>query len=56
MYYKPLTTYFDDFYTLRRAAIYFIITVSCGSYTSGDDRNTMFKNPQVRVLGRSKIL
>ena len=26
-----------------------------GSYTSGDDRNTIFKNPQVRVLGRSKF-
>ncbi len=27
----------------------------CGSYTSGDDRNTIFKNPQVRVLGRSRF-
>ncbi len=27
----------------------------CGCYTSGDDRNTIFKNPQVRVLGRSKF-
>ena len=28
---------------------------SCGNYTNGDNRNTIFKNPQVRVLGRLKF-